>query len=80
MVQSLPVVVILGTLTMTYSLPLAARKLGVSQRTIMRWEKQGKIPPIPRSNRNNARVLTPRDLLSIQEWMTSTYVPQSHAA
>ncbi len=46
----------------------AARELGVSKATLLRWIKDGKITDVKR-DRNNWRVFTPDDIRQIREKM-----------
>lgn len=49
----------------------AARELGVSKATLLRWIKDGKITDVKR-DRNKWRVFTPEDIRHIREKMELT--------
>ena len=49
----------------------AARELGISKPTLLRWIKDGKITDVKR-DRNNWRVFTPEDIRRIQDKMGLT--------
>jgi DNA-binding transcriptional MerR regulator len=44
----------------------ACRRLGISPRTLLRKEKSGEIPPLPRDPQNGYRRFTEEDILRLQ--------------
>jgi DNA-binding transcriptional MerR regulator len=44
----------------------ACRRLGISPRTLLRKEKSGEIPPLPRDPHNGYRRFTEEDILRLQ--------------
>ena len=55
-----------------YTLGQAARELGVSKSSLLRWERDGKIAKLKRLKRNGHVVLDGEDLRRIREWLHAT--------
>jgi DNA-binding transcriptional MerR regulator len=49
----------------------ACRRLGISPRTLLRKEKSGEIPPLPRDPHNGYRRFTEEDILRLQLILSS---------
>jgi DNA-binding transcriptional MerR regulator len=49
----------------------ACRRLGISSRTLLRKEKSGEIPPLPRDPHNGYRRFTEEDILRLQLILSS---------
>lgn len=47
----------------------AAKELGVSKQTLLRWFSTGKVKDVPKRDRNGWRLFTGQDIARIRNWM-----------